>query len=166
MHAAMVEAVPAGTLAALAEAAKERLAAVRVEHVMLARHEEHRQPKLFQHLLGVIELLIAGELRDVAGVNDEIGPVRQRLHLGDGFAEGSTSVGIGWLVEADVAVADLRKRERLGDHVLGGRGKRCVESYRAADPAFKSEQGAGARPRHALEKSAAVVLWVVEHRSS
>src|SRR5947209_8619131 len=107
MHAAMIEAVPAGALAALAEAIEECLAAVRVEHVVLARDEEHRQRQLLEHLLGVVEFLVAGELRHVAGVDDEIGLVGQRLHLGDRLAKGRARVGVRRLVEPDVAVAQL-----------------------------------------------------------
>ena len=45
VHAAMVEAVPAGARDAFAEAVEERLAAVGVEHVVLAGDEEHRQAR-------------------------------------------------------------------------------------------------------------------------
>ena len=49
---------------------------------------------------------------------------------------------------------------------LERRGKRAVEPDRAADPAVEREQGAGPGPGHALQKSAAVVVHFVEHRSS
>ena len=39
------------------------------------------------------------------------GRCRQRLHLGDRLAKGGARVGIGRLVEADMAVADLREGE-------------------------------------------------------
>ena len=46
MHAAVVEAVPAGAHRSLAEATEEGLAAV-VEHVVFAGHVEYRQPVAF-----------------------------------------------------------------------------------------------------------------------
>ncbi len=70
------------------------------------------QARFLQDLVGVVELVVARELRHVAGMNDEIRPFAERLHLGDGFAEGRAGVGIGRLVEADVAVADLQEGER------------------------------------------------------
>src|SRR5206468_9575809 len=108
----MIEAVPAGASASPAEAIEERFAAIGIEHVMLARDEEYRQAGLLQHLLGIVELIVARQLRHVAGVNDEIGLRRQRLHLGDRLAESGASIGIGRLVEADVAVAQLDEAER------------------------------------------------------
>ena len=83
-----------------------------VEHVMLAGDEEHRQAGFLQDLVGVVELVVARELRDVAGMDDEIRLFAKRLHLGDSFAEGRAGVGIGRLVEADMAVADLQEGER------------------------------------------------------
>ena len=60
---------------------------------------------------------------DVAGVNDERGFDRHRLHLGDGFAERAERIRVCRLIEADVAVAHLQKREsgrfgrkRIADH--------------------------------------------------
>src|SRR5581483_1921172 len=102
-----------GAPRAFAEAVEERLAAVGVEHVVLAGKEKHRQSGRLQHLLGVIELLLAGELRHVAGVENEIWLDGQRLHLRDRFAEGCASIGVGRLVEPDMAVAKLDKGEGL-----------------------------------------------------
>ena len=73
VYAAMIEAVPAGALAALTEAVEEGFAAVGIEHVMLAGNEKDRQSGGLQHLLGVVEFFVARELRDIAGVDDEIG---------------------------------------------------------------------------------------------
>ena len=79
---------------------------------MLAGDEEHREARFLQDLVRVIELVVARELRHVAGVNDEIGLLTECLHLGDGFTEGRAGIGIRRLVEADMAVADLQERER------------------------------------------------------
>ncbi len=166
MHAAMIEAVPAGALAALAEAAEERLAPLGIEHVVLTRNEEHGKPGRFQHLLGIVELVVARELRHVARVDDEVRLLRQRLHLGDRFAKGGAGVGVGRLVEADVTVAHLDEGERRRGRVAGRSGKRRVEPDRAADPAVEGEQRAGSGPGHALQEAAAVAVHLVEHPRS
>src|SRR5690242_8342087 len=102
MHTPMVETVPAGAPAPFPEPVEEGLAAIGVEHVMLAGNEEDREPELLQHLLGIVELVVARELRDIARVDYEVGPLRQRLHLGDRLAEGGSGVSVGGLVEADM----------------------------------------------------------------
>ena len=165
VHAAMVEAVPAGPHRSLAEAVEEGLAAVRVEHVVLARNEENRAAELLQHLLGVVELVIARELRDVAGVDDEVRLLRQRLDLGDSLPKSRAGIGIGRLVEADMAVAQLDEGERRGGCAMERRGKRRIKADRAADPAVEREQSARPGPRHALQETAAVV-HVVVHRKA
>ncbi len=162
----MIEAVPARALGSLAEAVEERLAAIRVEHVVLAGNEEDRQPGFSQNLLRIVELVVARELRDIAGMNDEIRLVRQRLHLRDRFAEGRPGVGVGGFVEPKVAVAQLHEGEwldgRAPDWACHGR----VEPDRTRDPAIEREQRACSGPGHALQEVAAVFFNFVEHRSS
>src|SRR6185503_8729405 len=153
MHTSMIEAVPAGAYAPLAEAVEECLAAVGIEHVVLARDEEDRKPESFEHLVGVVEFVIARELRHVAGVNDEIGPLRQRLHLFDRFAEGGARVGVRRLVEADVAFADLGESEGRRSGPLQWRGKRGLEPDRASNSAVERKQRAGSGPSHAFQES-------------
>src|SRR6185369_16153512 len=62
VHAAMVKAVPARAEAVLAEAVQERLPAVWIQHVMLARNEENRKASLVQYLSGIVEFFVAGKL--------------------------------------------------------------------------------------------------------
>ncbi len=60
---------------------------------------------------------------DVASVNDERGFDRHCLNLGDGFAQRGERIRVRRLIEADVAIAHLQKREsggfgrkRIADH--------------------------------------------------
>jgi hypothetical protein len=119
----------------------------------------------FEHLLGIVELIVPRELRDIAGMDDEVGLDRQRLHLRDRFEEGCARIGIGRLVEADVAVAQLDEGERLHAPAVKRCRNRAVERDRAAYSSAEGEQRARSRPRHALQKVTAVFLLVVEHRS-
>ncbi len=117
MHAGVVEAVPAvaqdGALGSLAVAVEVGPALALVEHVVLARHMEGVEPGFLQDLVGVVELLRLGQLGDVAGMDDEVGLARQGRDLGHRLAERDAGVGIGVLVEADVAVGDLQEGEGL-----------------------------------------------------
>jgi hypothetical protein len=63
-------------------------------------------------LIGRIELGGLGELGDVAGVEDERRANRQAVEAVHGPLQGCGDVGIGRLVEADVAVADLGEHRR------------------------------------------------------
>lgn len=78
---------------------------------MLARHDMDRNAELAQHLLRQIELLGRGEVSDVAGVDDKIGPDRQRLRLGDHLLQRAERIRVGRLVEAEMGVADLQEAE-------------------------------------------------------
>ena len=69
----MIEAEPARALAALAVARQERLAPTLVDHVVLAGDEERLDAGFPEDLVGVVEFLVARQLRDVAGVDDEGG---------------------------------------------------------------------------------------------
>ena len=106
VHAALVEAVPAGALRALAESLQVALAVV-FEHVVLAGHVEHRQRQLGQHLLQRVELRRLRQVREIAGVQHERRRFGCRLDLRDRRAQRRGDVGVRRLVEADVAVADL-----------------------------------------------------------
>ena len=68
------------------------------------------------HLVGIVELLGLRQMRDVAGVDHEGRLRRELADLADRFLQGAEGVGVGRLVEADMAVADLQEGEagRLG----------------------------------------------------
>ena len=75
------------------------------------------------HLLHLVELAGAGQVREVAGVDDEIRCVAQVVDLIDRVAERAGHVRVGRTGEADVAVADLSEPQGgPGTRVLGRRG--------------------------------------------
>ena len=156
MHAVVVEAVPAVAIHAAAEACEERLAVV-TDHVVLAGDVEHLAgPCLFQQFGHGVELLGLGQVRQVAGMHHEIGSLRLRVDQCDRLAQAGDRIGVGRLVEADMAVADLHEAE-------GGVLRRGVLEQRAGvrDAAMHQPQRAGAGPGHALEEAPPVRLHVV-----
>jgi hypothetical protein len=52
-----------------------------------------------------------GRLTQITGVNDEVRLMGHRVDLVDCRLQSSGDVRIGWLVKADVTVADLHKAE-------------------------------------------------------
>ena len=67
----------------------------------------HVEPGLRDDAVGVVEFGRLGEMGDIAGMNDEGWLHAKRLDLADRFLERAEGVGIGRLVEPDMAVADL-----------------------------------------------------------
>ncbi len=112
MHALQIEAVPAIALGALAIALEIGLAGAFIEDVVLTRHIADR--KLAQQLSGGIELGRPRQVGDVAGMED------QRRHFGQGqnlvarLDQCLDRLRVGFLVKADVAVAQLGKQQRPG----------------------------------------------------
>jgi hypothetical protein len=62
-------------------------------------------------LVGIVELVRFRQMGDVAGVDHKGGLSRHRLDLGDCLAQRAERVGVGGLVEADMAIADLEEGE-------------------------------------------------------
>src|SRR6185369_4646353 len=158
VDALVVETVPAGALRSFPKPVEERFTAVRIEHVVLTRDEKDGKPGRLEHLLGVVKLLVARELRDVSGMNNEIGLDRQRFDLGDRLAECRSRIGVRRLVEPDMAVAQLDEGEWRCGRTPQRRGQGLVEADRAADPTIEREQGARSCPRHAFQKIAAALF--------
>ena len=52
-------------------------------------------------------------MRQISGMNQEVRRLRQRIDLVDGNLQRSVHIGIGGLVESDVAVADLHELKSL-----------------------------------------------------
>ena len=163
VHAVTVEAVPAGPLGPAAEALQVGLAVALIEHVVLAGDIEHRQTRLVDDLLGVVEFVRLGELADVARVHDERGLLRQRADACDGFPKAGPGVRIRRLVEADVTVAHLDESQARG----GSAGKGAFHTHCDRRAAADGPQHARSRPRHALQQAAAAHfrLIVIAHRS-
>ncbi len=153
VDALMVEAEPAVAGRALAVAIEEGLAVPVVQHVVLARHVEGLQPRLAQDLIGVVELVVPRQLADVAGVDDEVGRLRQRPDLGDGLAVGDPGVRIGRLGEADVAVGHLHEVEA---GALRRLRQRLVQADRRQHPAADAPHRSRARPSQAAQDIPAV----------
>ena len=76
---------------------------------MLAGHVVHVEASLGDDPVGVVEFGRLGQMRDIAGMNDEGWLHRQGLDLVDRLFERADGVGIGGLVETDMAVADLQE---------------------------------------------------------
>src|SRR5262249_30569927 len=96
---------------------------------------------------GVVELGWVGEMRDVPGVNHEGRFCRQRFDLGDGLFERTDHIGIGRLVEPDMAVTDLQEGE------LARLGCQCPidNPERKWHAARDRPQHPSTRPGHALQ---------------
>ncbi len=111
MRPTVVEAVPPRALGAFAVAVEVALAIVG-QNVVLARDVKHPlglDPP--NDLVRRIELARLRELADVACVKDERRPVGQGVDPFDRRLERRGDVGVRFLAEADVAVADLGEEE-------------------------------------------------------
>src|SRR5262245_30173556 len=103
-------------------------------------------------------------MRDVAGVDHERGFYRQRFDSVDGFLIGAGRIGIGSLVEAHMAVADLQ--ECQAPSVL--RHRFVDDAERARHAARYRPQDSGSSPGHAFKDlstadAAASLFIVVTH---
>src|SRR5439155_14713539 len=124
----------------------------------------HVEPGLRDDALGVVELRDFREVRDIAGMDHERRPDRQRLDLADRLFERAIDVRIGRLIEADMAVADLQECE-------GGRRLRRGfpdDAERARHAARDRPEHPGPRPGHAFEDFAPAdaIVMVGCHDSS
>ena len=147
MHTGDVKAVPPVAATSRAEGAAVLLPRI-VDRVVLAGHGEHlRCLEALHHLLGLVELVGAGQVRDVAGVNDEIRCVAEVVDAIDRLAECVGDVGVGRSGEAEVTVADLgepqgrpglglRARSTPTDHLTAHHG----ETDRRAKPCRVPEE--------------------------
>src|SRR4051794_26493721 len=62
MHALLVETVPAGAACSLAVAVEIGLALLIVEQIMLSGDVEDREAGLLDHLIGIVEFLVLGQV--------------------------------------------------------------------------------------------------------
>jgi hypothetical protein len=99
MHAVVVEAVPAVAQRALAVAGEVGRAVALIQHVVLARHVEHGQSGLLEDLVGVVELLVAGQLADVAVCRMKAGCSGRALILAIASRKVARASGLGGLLK-------------------------------------------------------------------
>ena len=111
MNAVIVEAVPTRALGALAVTVEIGLAQALVDDVMLAGNVVNVELGLTDQLVGIVEFVGLGEMGDIAGMDHEGRARLQRLDLADGLAKRAERIRIGRFIEADMAVADMRKGE-------------------------------------------------------
>src|SRR5579862_349715 len=97
-------------------------------------------------------------MREISGVKNEVGLPVKSIDLIDRGLEGSVDIGIRRLIESDVAIADLHKREvlvsRLGSTQQAGR--RHARS--------KAPYHSGSSPLHAVQEPAPVDVAIEEAR--
>src|SRR5581483_5151806 len=104
-----------------------------------------------EHLIQIVELRRFGIVAEVTGMNQELRLIRQRIDLVHGRLEGRNHIRIGWLVEADVSVADLNEVE-LSPSVLFV----LAECPGAQNTATHGPDDSRAGPSHAFQKPPAV----------
>src|SRR5262245_147550 len=111
VDAVLIEAVPARTLGALAEALQVAPAIV-LEHVVLAWDVEDGERQFGQHLLQRVKLRRLRQMRQVTRMKDKRRRLGRSLDFRDCGAQRRCDVGVRRLVESDMAVADLDEAER------------------------------------------------------
>ena len=110
VHAVVVEAVIALVFRGLPEAA-EIFRSGTIGHVVFAGHGMQFGDFQAGHQLGrVVEFLGLGEMGDVAGVNRQRRLDGHGVDVVDRLLERGRDVGIGFLVEADMRIADLQEQ--------------------------------------------------------
>ncbi len=110
-----------------------------------------------QHLVQRVEFGGLRGVAEVAGVNDEVGLLRQGVDLVDGGLQGGGDIGVRGLAEAHVAVADLDEVE----FSLRGMLPALAEGLRREDAAAHGPEDSGSGPGHAFQEAAAVDAVVI-----
>src|SRR5581483_7656950 len=151
--AVLVEAVPSSTFRVPGIPFAEHRTIV-VQHVVLARNEEHFLIGALEDLLDCVKLIRRGKMRDVPGMKNEVGGIGKCIDLIHGGFQSSNYVGIRGLVESHVAVADLYEREAVA-MLLGGAHLRS-QSAGLEDACFSNVQSSRAGPSHAFQEAAAI----------
>src|SRR5437867_10638362 len=158
MDPAVVEAVPAAALHAQRLAvAREIGRAIVIEDVVLPGHiADSLRPESFEHLIGGVELVGLGQLRDVAGVQHERRMPRHCVELGDRFLKRRRDVLVRLLIEADVAIADLREEDVLFRGVGSCPPAELAQGIRPRYATLEQPKRRGTCPGHAPEEPPAV----------
>ena len=146
MHTARIEAVPAGAFAAAAITIQIELA-VLVEEIVLARHVMHVETRLRDDAVGVVEFGHLRQMADVAGMKHERRLCRHGVDLADRLFQRAARIGIGRLVETDMAIGDLQE----GQSAHFFRRRPFNQAGGARHPGGDRPQNPGADPGHAFQ---------------
>src|ERR1700722_12998707 len=111
MDSVLVEGIPTGALGILAVPLEIGLERDLVEIVVLAWHVMHIETHAADDLSGVVEFLGLRQMGDVAGMKHECRLFGKRFDLRDCLLQSTKCIGIGFLVESDMAVGNLQERE-------------------------------------------------------
>ncbi len=95
---------------------------------MFAGYEEDLLLHAFEQPVERVKFFRRREVRQIAGVENEIGRLRQRLDAGDGLLQCGRDVSVdAFLAEADVRITDLRYPRTQGQSVSGERPLRFLD---------------------------------------
>jgi hypothetical protein len=140
------ETVPATALRLLA-------VTLAIELSVIAGHEKDVFcVRFLQHAVHGVEFGRLGEMREVAGGDEEFGFQQRGVDFVDSYLERAVTSTLSRLVEANVTVADLDDVEIGIGGLLPGSAQDAGRQYAHGD----SPDGAGADPTHILQKSAPV----------
>jgi len=113
--------------------------------------------------VGVVEFGRLGEMGDITRMNDE-GWLHRGLDLIDRFLERAEGVGVGRLIEPDMAVADLQE----GQSTRFGSRRLADNPHRMRHAACDCPQDASTGPGHAFQDlapaDAVPVIVIRSHR--
>jgi hypothetical protein len=105
-------------------------------------------------------------VREVAGVEDEGGRLGRRLDFGDRRPERRRDVRVGRLVEADVAVADLREAQPAHHAAVPAAAHGLLDRRALQHAARHRPERPRPDPCHAGEKAAPPAVDFVCHKTS
>src|ERR1041384_6523694 len=111
MHALMVETLPGLSGGRFTEAFEKEFAVVPGYVVFAGDVEYFLLPEPPQYLFQCVEFRRLGKVCEIPGVENQVRLVDRGIDLIDSRLQGAVDVGIGGLVKADVAVADLNEGE-------------------------------------------------------
>jgi hypothetical protein len=148
----VIEALPAGARGPLAESSQVLLAVVHEDVVLSGDVEDLADLGPFEDLGDRVIFIGFRQVGQVAGVDQEVRRLRQCVDLSDRLLERGGHVLVRLLGEADVAIADLDKREVARLCPCKGFTERAGREYAAAGRPDEPRAG----PGHALEETAPV----------
>src|SRR5580658_1252673 len=146
MHALVIKAIPAFALGVVPVPFQIRLPVIHGSVVLTGNIKNVFGPNRFQHLIHTVELSGFRLMREVAGVNEKLRLRWKRVDFVDRGLHRTGNVRIGRLVKADVAVADLDKREVVFRWFRVG-----SEQFRSGYASSDRPDDTGSSPGHTLK---------------